>query len=293
MKEQKIKLNDGHSMPVMGLGVFMMEPDTCERAVRQAFDDGYRLIDTANSYMNERAVGRAMKASGLKREEICLTTKIMPIDFGYEKTKLAIDATLKRLNTPYIDLLLLHIRFGDYMGAWKALEEAVKEGKVKSIGISNFNEKEILDIAEHGTILPAVDQIECHPYFQQKKMRAFLKQYDIQAESWFPIGHGSQKLLNDPLLLHLAEKYDRTLVQIILRWHVQEGLIPLPKAVDPVHLKENIHIFDFHLEDKDMEKIENLDTGRSFFQDEYDRESEAERAAEYLNIEHPDYDSQK
>ena len=124
-------------------------------------------------------------------------------------------------------------------------------------------------------------------------MRAFLKQYDIQAESWFPIGHGSQKILNDPLLLHLAEKYDRTLVQIILRWHVQEGLIPLPKAVDPVHLKENIHIFDFHLEDKDMEKIEKLDTGRSFFQDEYDRESEEERAAEYLNIEHPDYDSQK
>ena len=288
-----LQLNDGHRIPAIGLGVFLMEPDVCEKACRQAFADGYRLIDTANSYMNEKAVGRAVKKSGLKREEIYLSSKIMPIDFGYEKTQRAIEATLRRLDTPYLDLLLLHIRFGDYMGAWKACEKAVREGAVKSIGISNFNPPEIRRIAEEGEILPAVDQIECHPYFQQKKMRALLKQYGIQAESWFPLGHGDQKLQHETVLQQLGRKYRKSPVQIILRWHVQEGLIPLPKTSDPAHIKENFDIFDFCLTDEEMAEIRKLDMDRSYFQAEYDQTNEEERAAEYLQVEHPDYDGQK
>lgn len=293
MEKRTIQLNDGTCLPRIGFGVFRMDPDTCERAVQQAFEAGYRLIDTANSYMNEKAVGRAMKKSGLPRKEMILTTKIMPIDFGYAKTRKAIAETLDRLDTPYIDLLLLHIRFGDYTGAWKALEEAVRQGKVKSIGVSNFNRPQLDRILKEGTIPPAVDQLECHPFFQERKMRAYLKQNRIQAESWFPLGHGDRKLLDHPVLKAIGERHGKTTAQIILRWHVQEGLIPVVKAADPVHIRENMNIFDFVLSEDEMKEIHELDTGRSYFQDEYDKESEADRAREYLETEHPDYDSQK
>lgn len=287
------KLNNGTEIPGIGFGVFMMSPDECESAVLEAFKDGYRLIDTANAYMNERAVGRAMKKSGLPRKEIYLTTKIMPIDFGYEKTKAAIDATLKRLDTPYIDLLLLHIRFGDYLGAWKAMEEAVRDGRVRSIGFSNFEEPQIEDIVSHAEIMPAVDQIECHPYFQEHGIRALLKKYGIQVESYYPVGHGDEKLLEEPVLKAMAEKYGRSVVQIILRWHEQEGFIPLPKSTNPDHIKANIDIFDFSLTDEEMEQIRGLDTDRSYFQDYYDNTTEEEHAKQFLDIEHPDYDAQK
>ena len=287
------KLNNGIEIPRIGFGVFMMSPDECEAAVLEAFRDGYRLIDTANAYMNEKAVGRAMKKSGLQREEIYLTTKIMPIDFGYEKTKAAIDSTLRRLDTPYIDLLLLHIRFGDYLGAWKAMEEAVKEGKVKSIGFSNFEAPQIEDIVSHAEIMPAVDQIECHPYFQEHDMRELLKKYNIQVECYYPVGHGDKKLLEEPALQEMAEKYGKSVVQIILRWHEQEGFIPLPKSTNPEHIRSNIDIFDFSLTEEEMEQIRGLDTNRSYFQDYYDNTTEEEHAKQFLDVEHPDYDAQK
>ena len=258
------KLNNGYSIPQIGFGVFQMTPDECESAVLEAFQAGYRLIDTANAYMNERAVGRAMKQSGLDREDIFLTTKIMPQDFGYEKTKAAIEKTLQRLDTPYIDLLLLHIRFGDYLGAWRALEDAVEEGKVRSIGISNFDEARIQKILEEGRIVPQVDQIECHPYFQERELRKLLDRYDIRVESFYPVGHGDKNLLSEPVFAELGKKYGKSAAQIILKWHVQEGFIPLPKSTNPQHIKENIEL-DFELTEEDMEKIRAVDKNLSYF----------------------------
>lgn len=287
------KLNNGIDIPRIGFGVFMMSPDECESAVLKAFQAGYRLIDTANAYMNERAVGCAMQKSGLPREEIYLTTKIMPIDFGYEKTKAAIDATLRRLDTSYIDLLLLHIRFGDYLGAWTAMEEAVREGKVKSIGFSNFERPQIEDIVSHASIQPAVDQIECHPYFQEHAIRELLNKYRIQVESYYPVGHGDKKLLTEPVLQDMAAKYGKSVAQIILRWHLQEGFIPLPKSTNSDHIKANIDIFDFSLTEEEMNQIRGLDTNRSYFQDYYANTTEKEHAKQFLDVPHPDYDAQK
>ena len=284
---ETFKLNNGYEIPQIGFGVFMItNPDECEKAVLEAFSAGYRLIDTANAYMNERAVGRAMKKSGLKREEIFLTTKIMPQDFGYEKTKVAIEKTLARLDTPYIDLLLLHIRFGDYMGAWKALEDAVDEGKVRSIGISNFDEARIQNILENGRIVPQVDQIECHPYFQERTLRKLLDKHDIRVESFYPVGHGDKNLLSEPVFAELGEKYGKSPVQIILKWHIQEGFIPLPKSTNPEHIKDNISL-DFVLSDEDMEKIRAIDKDKSYFDA---TEEEQEKMFLSQNI---DFDDQK
>lgn len=263
---QKFKMNNGLEIPSVGFGVFMItDPDECERCVLDAFRMGYRHIDTANAYMNERAVGRAMKKSGLPREEIFLTTKIMPCDFGYEKTKKAIDSTLARLDTPYIDLLLLHIRFGDYLGAWKAMEEYVEKGLIKSIGISNFDERRILDIIDHAKIIPAVDQIECHPYFQERELRQLLDKYQIQVESFYPVGHGDKNLVGESVFAELGKKYGKSPVQIILKWHLQEGFVILPKSTNPKHIRENIDIYDFTLSDEDMERIRAIDKNQSYF----------------------------
>ncbi|MBL8080900.1 MAG: aldo/keto reductase [Anaerolineales bacterium] len=286
-------MNNGVEIPAIGFGVFMLTPDDCERCVIEALESGYRLIDTANAYMNERAVGRAMKKSGIKREEIFLTTKIMPCDFGYEKAKQAINDTLARLDTPYIDLLLLHIRFGDYIGAWKALEDAVSEGKVKSIGISNFEEKQVIDILENGRIVPQIDQIECHPYFQERTLRKLLDKYNIRVESFYPVGHGDKKLLSEPALVALAEKYKKTVVQIILRWHTQEGFIPLPKSSNPEHIKSNLEIFDFTLTEVELENIRALDTDTSYFASHLSAITEEEHSRQYLDRPHPDYNAQK
>ncbi len=284
---ESFKLNNGYEIPQIGFGVFMItDPVECEKAVLDAFSAGYRLIDTANAYMNERAVGRAMKKSGLKREEIFLTTKIMPQDFGYEKTKVAIEKTLARLDTSYIDLLLLHIRFGDYMGAWKALEDAVDEGKVRSIGISNFDEARIQNILENGRIVPQVDQIECHPYFQERTLRKLLDKHDIRVESFYPVGHGDKNLLSEPVFAELGGKYGKSPVQIILKWHIQEGFIPLPKSTNPEHIKDNISL-DFVLSDEDMEKIRAIDKDKSYFDA---TEEEQEKMFLSQNI---DFDDQK
>lgn len=189
------QLDNGLTMPVVGLGTAQMRPDACERSVIIALESGYRAIDTANFYLNERAVGRAMRKSGLPREDIFLTTKLLPRDFGYEKTAKAIDSTLKRLDTEYIDLLLLHWLYGDYLGAWKAMQEAVKCGKLKSIGICNFHLKSLKTLIDGAQMLPAIAQVECHPYYQQQELKTFLQPYGTLLEAWFPLGHGDKKLI--------------------------------------------------------------------------------------------------
>lgn len=282
----KIKMNNGLEIPALGFGVFMLNPEECEKCVMEALCSGYRHIDTANAYMNERAVGRAMKKSGLKREEIFLTTKIMPCDFGYEKTKKAIDATLARLDTPYIDLLLLHIRFGDYLGAWKAMEEYVEKGLIKSIGISNFDERRIMDIIDHTKIIPAVDQIECHPYFQEHELRKLLDKYKITVESFYPVGHGDKNLLSESVFTKLGNKYGKSTVQIILKWHLQEGFVTIPKSTNPEHIRQNMDINDFELTEEEMNEISAKDKNQSYF-----NMPEEEQEKMFLS-QRPDFDAQ-
>ena len=223
--------------------------------------------------------------SGLAREEIFLTTKIMPKDFGYAKTKTTIDKTLARLDIPYIDLLLLHIRFGDYMGAWKALEDAVYDGKMRSIGISNFDEARIENIISKGRIVPQVDQIECHPYFQERTLRRLLDKHNIRVESFYPVGHGDKNLLSEPVFEELAQKYGKSPVQIILKWHIQERFIPLPKSTNHQHISDNISLV-FSLSAEDMEKIRAIDKDKSYFDTP---EEEQERIFMSQNI---DFDDQ-
>ncbi len=261
-----ITLNDGTNIPQFGLGVYQVpEGEATYNAVLDALKMGVRHIDTAHAYQNERSVGKAVKASGVPREGIWITTKLWPSEYGEGKTVAAIDKMLERLDTDYIDLLLLHQQFGDYLGAWKDMEKAVKDGKVKSIGISNFESERLEELCETAVIKPSVLQVECHPYYQQNKLKKRLAPYGTVIESWYPIGHGDKGLINEPTFTKLAEKYGKTNVQIILRWHIQEGTIVFPKTTNPQHMKDNFDIFDFELTDEEMSEIRNLDCGKRFF----------------------------
>lgn len=266
MEQKYLILNDGNKIPQFGLGVYLIHGDeNTEAACLEAFKQGYRHIDTAHAYQNERGVGSAIKKSGLKREEIFVTTKLWPSEYGLVESAIAIDKMLERLDTDYIDLLLLHQQFGDYIGAYKAMEAAVASGKVRSIGLSNFESsrlEEILDIAE---IKPAALQVECHPYYQQTHLKSRIKDYGTVIESWYPIGSGNQDLINEPVFSELGTKYNKTNVQIILRWHIQEGNVIFPKSSNPLHIKENIDIFDFELTQSEIEEIGKLDKGERFF----------------------------
>ncbi len=259
-KIPKIPLNSGHKIPQFGLGVYQITPDSeCEKACLEAFKLGYRHIDTAHIYGNEKGVGSAIKKSGIPRNEIFITTKLWINDFGEGKSIKEIDEMLKRLNTDYIDLLLLHWPKNDYVGAYKDMEKAFENGKVKSIGLSNFHDdslKKILDICK---IKPSINQIELHPYAQRKDVVEDCKKHDIKIEAWYPIGHGNKDLIDNPVFSKLAQKYNKSNAQIILRWHIQEGYIIFPKSTNPKHIKENIEIFDFNLSDEEMEEIRKLD----------------------------------
>lgn len=263
--ENMIKMNNGIEIPCVGFGVYMMSPEECEISVMHALKNGYRLIDTANIYMNERAVGRAVKKSEIAREEIFLTTKLWPSDYGYEKTKKAIKATLKRLDTNYIDLLLLHQQYGDFIGAWNAMEEAVNAGTINTIGLSNFNFKNLKKLIDKTNVKPAIVQVECHPYFQEKELKDFLKPYGTIVESWYPLGHGSRELLEEPVFAELGKKYNKSNAQIILKWHIQDGNVVIPKSINPDHIHSNINLFDFELTDKEMSSIYKLDKKRRYF----------------------------
>ena len=261
-----ITLNDSTIIPQFGLGVYQVpEGEATYNTVLDALKMGVRHIDTAHAYQNERSVGKAVKASSIPREEIWITTKLWPHEYGEGKTSDAIDKMLKRLDTDYIDLLLLHQQFGDYLGAWKDMEKAVKAGKVKSIGISNFESDRLEKLCEAATIKPSVLQVECHPYYQQNALKERIAKYGTVIESWYPIGHGDKGLIGESVFTKLAEKYGKSNVQIILRWHIQEGNIVFPKTTDPDHMKDNFDIFDFELTADEMAEIRALDCGKRFF----------------------------
>ena len=266
MEQTYITLNDGNKIPQFGLGVFQISGDEkTKEACLEAFKLGYRHVDTAHAYQNERGVGQAVKESGLPREEIWITTKLWPSEYGEGKTAKAIDKMLERLQTDYIDLLLLHQQFGDYLGAWKDMEKAVAESKVKSIGLSNFESERLEEVLAAATINPSVLQVECHPYYQQNDLKKRIAPYNTVIESWYPLGHGDAALIEEPVFTKLAEKYGKTNAQIILRWHIQEGTIVFPKSSNPVHIKENIDIFDFELTEEEMNEIRQLDKGFRYF----------------------------
>lgn len=266
MEQTFIKLNNGAEIPQFGLGVFMIQGDNATKsACLDALKMGYRHIDTAHAYQNERGVGSAVKESGIDRKEIWITSKLWPSEYGLDKTPSAIDKMLARLDADYIDLLLLHQQFGDYIGAWKAMEQAVKDGKVRSIGLSNFESERLEEVLEIAEIKPAVLQVECHPYYQQDALKARVEKYGTVIESWYPIGHGDNGLISEPVFTELGKRYSKTNVQIILRWHIQEGNIIFPKSSNPKHIEDNMNIFDFELTDDEMKRIKAIDKNKRFF----------------------------
>lgn len=255
-------LNNGIKMPMAGIGTFLLTPDQAESAVLEALKDGYRLIDTANAYVNEKAVGRAMKKSGLAREDIFLETKIWPSFYMQED---AIEKTLERLDTDYIDLLLIHQPSGNYVAGYRLMEKAYKEGKVKAIGLSNFTKEQIQEILAICEVKPAVLQTEVHPYFQEQELKEFLAKEDIKIQAWYPLGHGDAALLNDETIVELSKKYQKSTAQIILRWHIQAGNIVIPGSKNPAHIKANFDLFDFALTENEMKKISGLDKNVRYY----------------------------
>lgn len=257
-----IRLNNGVEMPDFGIGTFLLSPDEAERSVYEALQCGYRMVDTANAYMNEKAVGRAIRRSGMNREEIFVSTKLWPTVYEDDN---AVDETLKRLGLDYIDLLFIHQPAGNYMAGYRQMEKAYKEGKIKAIGISNFHDEKLRDILENAQIKPQVIQTEDHPYFPQTALREELKDYDIRIMAWYPLGHGDKALINEPVFAKLAEKYGKTPAQIILRWHTQMGFIVIPGSKNPDHVRENFDIFDFKLTDDEMKEIAAIDKGVRYY----------------------------
>ena len=257
-----ISLNNGVKMPMAGIGTFLLSPDEAEASVLHALECGYRLIDTANAYVNEKAVGRAMKRSGLPREEIFLETKLWPSFYEQDD---AVDQTLARLDTAYIDLLLIHQPAGNYIAGYQQMEKAYKEGKVRAIGLSNFTAAQIQEILDICEVKPAVLQTEVHPYSQEKELKAFLTKEEIVIQAWYPLGHGDKALIEEPLFTQLAAKYGKTNTQIILRWHIQDGNIVIPGSKNPAHIQDNFDLFDFALTDEEMRQIAAMDQQKRYY----------------------------
>ena len=257
-----IALNNGIKCPVVGIGTFMLSPAEAENSVREALKMGYRLIDTANAYVNERAVGRGMKASGIKREDIFLSTKLWPSEYENEN---AVDETLERLGVEYVDLLYIHQPAGNWMAGYRQLEKAYREGKARSIGISNFEGKYIEELQTKWEIVPQFIQVEAHPYFAQDELRKTLDKYDIKLMSWYPLGHGDKSLINEPVFSHLAQKYGKTSAQVILRWHTQMGFVVIPGSKNVDHIRDNMDIMDFSLTAEEMAEIAKLNKGTRYY----------------------------
>ena len=249
-------------MPMAGIGTFLLTPDEAEASVLSALECGYRLIDTANAYVNEKSVGRAMKRSGLPREEIFLETKLWPS--LYEQPDV-VEKTLQRLDTDYIDLLLIHQPAGNYVAGYRQMEKAYKAGKVRAIGLSNFNQEQIQEILDICEVKPAVLQTEVHPYYQEKELKEFLSEQKMYIQAWYPLGHGDKALLEEPLFTELGKKYGKSNAQIILRWHIQVGNIVIPGSKNPVHIKDNFALFDFALTDEEMARIAALDKNTRYY----------------------------
>ena len=257
-----VKLNNSIECPVIGIGTFMLSPADAENSVREALKLGYRLIDTANAYVNERAVGRGIKTSGVGREEIFLSTKLWPSEYENEN---AVDETLERLGVDYVDLLYIHQPAGNWLAGYRQLEKAYREGKAKSIGISNFEGKYIAELETKWEIVPQFIQVEAHPYFTQKGLRATLDKYGIKLMSWYPLGHGDKSLINEPIFAELGKKYGKTPAQVILRWHTQMGFVVIPGSKNVDHIRDNLNILDFTLSDEEMALIAKLDKGVRYY----------------------------
>ncbi|GAB3867048.1 aldo/keto reductase [Hymenobacter segetis] len=268
---QTVTLNNGVKMPILGFGVYQI-PDAaeCEASVLAALKAGYRLIDTAAAYQNEEAVGNAIRKSGVPREELFITTKLWVADASYERAKPAFEASLRKLQLDYLDLYLIHQPFGDVYGAWRAMEELYKEGRIRAIGVSNFPPDRVMDFIVHHEVVPAVNQIETHPFHQQVETQQFLAENGVQIESWGPFAEGRNGMFTNELLVGLGRKYQKSVAQIILRWLTQRGVVVIPKSVKPERIAENFNVFDFELSAEDMAAIQTLDTGASVFFDHRD-----------------------
>lgn len=270
-KMETVKLNNGIEMPLEGFGVFQVpDPAVCEQAVLDAIATGYRLIDTAAAYMNEEAVGKAIAKCGVPREELFITTKLWVQDASYEGAKAAIETSLRKLGLDYIDLYLIHQPMGDYIGAYRAMEEAYKAGKLRAIGVCNCYPQILTDICETVDVIPAVNQVELHPFFQQENALALMKEYGVQPEAWGPFAEGNHGIFTHPVLTTIGQKYSKSAAQVALRWNVQRGVIVIPKSVHKERMEQNIDIWDFRLSDADMAEIAKLDIGHSEIVDHYD-----------------------
>lgn len=260
-----VTLSNGVKMPILGYGVYQVTKEECERCVLDALKVGYRHIDTAQAYFNEEEVGSAIKKSGIPREEIFITTKVWIDNFGYENTKRSIDESLKKLQTDYIDLVLLHQPFYDIYGAWRALEELYGAGKIRAIGISNFYADRMVEFSAFNRIKPMVNQMETHIFNQQKELKKWADKYDVRLEAWGPFGEGRKGTFENPVLIKIGEKYGKTAAQVMLRWNIQRGVIVIPKSTHKERMEENFNVFDFVLSDEDMAEISALDKNESSF----------------------------
>ncbi len=268
---EDVTLNNGVRMPVLGFGVFQVpDPAECERTVTNALAAGYRLIDTAAAYLNEAAVGRAIRASAVPRADLFVTTKVWVQDHGERATREACARSLERLGLDYVDLYLIHQPFGDYYGAWRAMEQLLGEGLVRAIGVSNFYPDRLVDLVDHNEVTPAVNQIETHPFFQRTAEQALMRAHGVQIESWGPFAEGRNGMFTHPVLTAVAAAHGRTVAQVVLRWLVQRGVVTIPKSVHPERIAENIDVFGFELTDAEMATIAELDTGSSLFLDHRD-----------------------
>lgn len=260
-----VKLSNGVEMPILGYGVYQVTKEECERCVLDALKAGYRAIDTAQSYFNEEEVGAAIVKSGVSREEIFITTKVWVEHYGYEECKKSVEESLKKLQTTYLDLCLLHQPFSDYYGAWRALEDLYEEGKIRAIGISNFYPDRMVDIASFARIRPMVNQVETHPYNQQIVAKEYMDKYGVQIEAWAPFGEGRGGLFDDATLKVIGERYNKSVAQVVLRWHIQRGVVIIPKSTHYERMVENLNVFDFELTSEEMDTIASLDKKESSF----------------------------
>ncbi len=259
-----VTLNNGVKMPIIGFGVYQItDMAECERIVEEAIKAGYRSFDTSAAYFNEEAVGRAISKSGVPREEFFITTKLWVQDASYEAAKGAYQASLDRLGLDYLDLYLIHQPFGDYYGAWRAMEELYEDGKVRAIGVSNFDDARLADLIINNKVTPALNQVETHPFFQQKIAIETMKKYGVQIESWGPFAQGGKSIFTNPTLIEIAETHGKSVGQVVLRWHIQRGVVVIPKSTNSDRMKQNLDVFDFELTNEDMEKIAALDLGHS------------------------------
>lgn len=279
---KQIMLSNGVQMPMEGFGVFQIPNDACEAVVLTALKTGYRLIDTASSYQNEKAVGEAIRKSGIPRAELFITTKAYIQEMGYEKTKLAFERSLKNLGLDYLDLYLIHMPFGDYYGAWRAMEELYEQGKIRAVGVCNFLPDRLLDLCKNMRIRPMINQIEHHPHDQRDEELALMKKMGVQPEAWAPFAEGLKGMFSEPLILELAQKYHKTPGQILLRWNIENGCVVIPKTVHESRMRENLDIWDFQLSKQDLERMKELDKGVPSMLDTRDID-EIERVYAYLD----------